>query len=63
MITGYSHRVLLEMLSHLKIVPLLDNYEQEHGYEVIVTIVNMKYLKYYDTKVKLKYALFYLNIL
>ena len=36
------------------IVPLLEKYEREHGHEVIVTIVDEKYLKYFNTKVTLK---------
>ena len=35
-----------------KIVPLLEKHEREHGYEVIVTKVEKKYLKYFDNKVK-----------
>ena len=34
------------------LTPLI-HYEEEHGYEVIVTIVDGKYLKYFDNKVKL----------
>ena len=34
-----------------KIASLLDNYERKHGYEVIVTIFDNKYLKHFDTKV------------
>ena len=37
---------------NLKIVPLLEKYEREHGYEVVVTIVEKRYLKYFDSKVK-----------
>ena len=34
-----------------KIATLLNIYEQNHGYEVIVTIFDKKYLKYFDIKV------------
>ena len=34
------------------IVTLLEKYEREFGYEVIVTIVEKKYLKCFDSKVK-----------
>ena len=34
------------------LTPLI-HYEEEHGYKVIVTKVDNKYLKYFDTKVKL----------
>ena len=34
------------------LTPLI-HYEEEHGYEVIVTIVDGKYLKYFDNKGKL----------
>ena len=34
------------------LTPLV-HHEEEHGYEVIVTKVDEKYLKYFDTKVKL----------
>jgi len=32
------------------IVPLLESYKREHGYEVIVTVVYDETLKYFDTK-------------
>ena len=34
-----------------KVVSLLQNFERERGYEVIVTRVHEKHLKYFDTKV------------
>ena len=37
-----------------KVVTLLEKYEKEHGYEVVVTIVDNKHLKYFEIKVSNK---------
>ena len=34
-----------------KVANLLENYEKEHGYEVVVTLVENKHLKYFDIMV------------
>ena len=34
-----------------KLAYLLENYRRDHGYEVIVTLHDEKYLKYFDPKV------------
>ena len=51
----YSWESVLDATSvfhDLNVQSLLEDYKREHGYEVILTMVDSKSLKYFDTKVR-----------
>ena len=53
MMTKYTFEMIKEVLDSMdqsKLIPLLENYRTQYGYEVIVTLHDKKHLRFFDTK-------------